>query len=100
MLKQDLVIQKRLQRDIDLLDWTVRNFGDFTNIGRYKVEDSKDVTSVIGYHMMKSEKYEGITFSMEEIIEELNEDQSNEKGRKFEVSGNEQSLREMASAEI
>jgi len=101
-LKEGTVSYNKTKRNIDLLSWTLENFGDTKNIyGNREVDDG----GVISYHLMKSEFFE--LEDKERIFDEKLEDIENEdtdliNGREGDINreGNKVSVKERASKEI
>jgi hypothetical protein len=83
------------------LNWAYRNFGNTNQLSANQFADGDAITGVIGYHLSKNEEY----LSQELLeyfgdIDNMTEEEQESKGRKFEVSGNERSMKEIASKDI
>lgn len=88
--------KERIQKNIDLLDYVIRNYGN-TEV----LSDNKDGKGMIAYHKLKS-KYINQE-DVEEFFDEENESEEDKysKGKEgFDRGGNESSLTEMASKEV
>lgn len=101
-LKEGTVSYNKTKRNIDLLAWTLENFGDTKNIYENKEVDDG---GVISYHLMKSEFFE--LEDKERILDKKLEDIENEdtdliNGREGDINreGNKVSVKERASKEI
>lgn len=107
--------KSRLTKDAQLLYWAWQNFGttkaapvkadEFAAISMSSNEQPFDIIGaninkdgLIGYHITKSEKYFDEAFLAD--YENMDETDTFVKGRRFEVGGNELSMKEMASKEI
>jgi len=89
----DQFLKEQIQKNINLLDYAIRNFGDPEKpIG---VENGK---GLINYHNLKS-KYLSLEDKFEDVAPEENEDAS--KGREgYNKNGNETSLTDLASNQV
>lgn len=94
------VTKARLTKDASLLYWAWQNFGDTENLANNPFRDVENIKGLMAYHMAKSEKYMEQDILEKFDIEEMSEEDQQAKGRRFEVSGNELSMKELASKEI
>lgn len=83
-----------LQKKIDLLKYTLRNFGDIENLSNNKAGEG-----VVGYHLYKSDLIES------EVFDELQEeselvDRELEGKNVFDRGGNESSIFDLANREV
>lgn len=84
----------KLQERIDLLNWSLRNFGDVDNL--FSNTASK---GVIGYHLVKSD-YVANEFKQEIIDDELEANVEKEGRQAFDKTGTESSIFDLATKEI
>ena len=92
--------KKRLTKDAELLYWAWQNFGDTENLTNNPYNDVESINGLMAYHMSKSDKYFDKNLIEFFDIEDMAEEDQQAKGRKFERSGNELSMKELASKEI
>lgn len=90
----------RLTHDAKVLYWAFTNFGDLETISNNIYKNSEETKGVIGYHMLKTEDYFDQDLLRYFDVEELDETAQQEKGKQFERSGNESSMRDLAAQEI
>ena len=91
-------LKVRYRNDYFMLKFAVENFGDVVNLELNKVENGANIDNVIAYHNYKSKVFEK-SFKLEY------ENQSEDDGylaaqQGWERAGNENSLKELAKAEI
>jgi len=95
-------IQKAaLVKQAKTLNWAYRNFGDTTRLSANQFSDGDAITGVIGYHLSKNAEY----LSQEVLeyfgdVDNMTEVEQESKGRKFELSGNERSMKQLAAKDI
>lgn len=94
------VTKARLTKNAELLYWAWQNFGDVDTLSNNNIEDGAPGRGLISYHMVKSKKFLGEDFLVKFDIENMSEEDQQAKGRRFEVSGNELSMKELASKDI
>lgn len=90
--KESLTGDEQNQRD--LLEYTLRNFGDIDTLSNNKLDQG-----VVGYHMFKTDLIHKDTF--DDILEEEEMEERQEQGKEyFDRGGNEKSPFELASREV
>lgn len=105
LIPEGTSMRAELQKKIDTLQWSVRNFGDKDFLDSNVVSDSfGNIRGVIGYHMMNTDLFDRA--DKEAFIEnvDINEDDiyvsMAENGRVFDEGGNTMSIIERADADI
>jgi len=94
------ITKQRLTHETKLLYWAFTNFGDVNKISNNVFKDADEIKGVIGYHMSKTDKYFDQDLLSYYDVENLSETEQQEKGKLFERSGNERSMKELASQEV
>lgn len=94
------VTKARLTKDASLLYWAWQNFGNVDKLSNNPFRGVENIKGLMAYHMAKSDKYMDQDIAEKFDIEDMSEEDQQAKGRRFEVSGNELSMKELASKEI
>lgn len=92
----------RLNKDIELLDYSIRNFGDTENLDNNRPDsETGDIDGVIAYHATRSEIFPE---TVEDVFfDELDSDESGQyvAGREgYDRLGNESSVKDLAGTEV
>jgi len=92
--------QEKMQKDMDVLFFAVKNFWEDGNIDPSALEDVDNVYYTANYHMKKSKKF--FQDAIELDFENVTEEESFIRGRQGigDRTGNETSLEDLASEEI
>ena len=90
-----------IQKDMETLYWAFQNFGNVNNIAENMSQENENVKGVIGYHMMKSEKFFDERTLQDIMEEDMSEEDTFLNGRQgHDRKGNENSMKDLASKEI
>lgn len=93
--------KRQLNKDRELLLWAYNNFGNLESLTANVPLEGKPVLDVMGYHMSKNEEFLGQ--AVKEAfgdVQTMTEQEIAEKGKKFEIAGNERSMTDIATKDI
>ena len=94
------VVQKEiLKKQIDLLEWAEKNFGDLSNVNSKKNQPGINGSGLIAKHIEKSATFMDSTLIKTLDFEGMNEDEAF-MGKQWDKAGNEQSMQELAKSEV